>query len=82
MEKVLKDQPGADSNSPKASKVLEINPDSDLFKAISSIKDDDLVKNYASLLYDEAMLLQGFEIEDKKDFVSKLNSLMLLALKK
>lgn len=82
MEQVLKQQPGDTSSTPKASKVLEINPDSDLFKAISSIEDDNLVKDYSSLLFDEAMLLQGFEIEDKKDFVKKLNTLMLLALKK
>ncbi len=82
MEQVLKQQPGDTSSAPKASKVLEINPDSDLFKAISSVEDDNLVKDYSSLLFDEAMLLQGFEIQDKKDFVNKLNTLMLRALKK
>lgn len=82
MEQVLKEQPGAENVAPKASKVLEINPDSDLFKAISQLDDDEKIKSYSSLLYNEAMILQGFEIDNKVEFVKKLNQLMLEALKK
>jgi len=83
MEHVLSNQPGFDQDkAPKASKVLEINPDSDLFKAISSCESDEEVKEYSSLLYDEAMLIQGYSVDNKKDFVSKLNKLMLKALSK
>ena len=81
MEKTLKDQPGNNEEA-KASKVLEINPDHELFKAISSLTDDAKVKEYGSLLYDEAMLLEGYDISDKKGFVSRLNNLMNEALKK
>lgn len=73
----------SDQEGPKATKVLEINPNHELFKAIQSLKDDDEdIKNYGSLLYDEAMMLEGFEIKDKKSFVNKLNELMVKALKK
>jgi molecular chaperone HtpG len=62
---------------------LEINPDHDLWKAISAVGDDDAkVKKYGSLLYDEAMMLEGFEVKDKVSFVKNLNDLMLEALKK
>jgi molecular chaperone HtpG len=81
MEKTLKDQPGSNGEA-KASKVLEINPDHELFKAISSLTDDAKVKEYGSLLYDEAMLLEGYDISDKKGFVTRLNNLMNEALKK
>ena len=79
MEKTLNEQPGNEEKV-KAKKVLEINPDHDLFKAFVAIQDqDDLVKEYASVLYDEAMLLEGREITNKKEFVRKLNELMIKA---
>ncbi len=82
MEKTLNEDPTKDRDV-KASKVLEINPDHELFGALSSIKDDDeAVKEYASVLYDEAMLLEGYDIKDKKEFVKKLNALMLKAFNK
>ena len=81
MEKTLNEQPGNEENV-KASKVLELNPDHELFAAFSSIKEqDDLVKEYASLLYDEAMLLEGREISDKQNFIKKINSLFGKAFK-
>ena len=43
--------------------------------------DDEAIKKYASILYDEALLLEGFEIKDKKSFVTKLNELIMLKLK-
>ncbi|MCH5180446.1 MAG: molecular chaperone HtpG [Erysipelotrichales bacterium] len=82
MEKTLNEQPGMEQEV-KAQKVLEINPEHDLFKALSLKQGDDaLVKEYASLLYDEAMLLEGREIKNRGDFVAKLNSLMIKALNK
>ena len=66
----------------KATKVLEINPHHELFKAIEPIKaNDDEVKLYGSILYDEALMLEGYEVEDKKEFIEKLNKLMIKSLK-
>ncbi|MCQ2772838.1 MAG: molecular chaperone HtpG, partial [Bacilli bacterium] len=81
MEKTLNEDPTKEQDV-KAEKVLEINPDHELFQALSSIQSDDAaVKEYASVLYDEAMLLEGYEIKDRKEFVRKLNSLMVKAFK-
>ena len=81
MEKTLNEQPGAEE-SVKAEKVLEINPNHPLFEAFTKIQnDDELVKNYASVLYEEAMLLEGRDIVDKKAFVDKINELFIKALK-
>ena len=66
----------------RARKVLEINPDHLLFKSISNLNDDLKIKKYGTLLYEEAMLLEGFEIKDKTDFVKTLNELMIEALTK
>ena len=81
MEQTINQVPG--DEKAKASKVLEVNPNHELFKAISEFKGDkELIKKYSDVLYDEAMLLEGFEIEDKATFIKNLNELMLKSLKK
>ena len=81
MEKTLNEQPGAE-DTVKAEKILEINPNHPLFEAFSKIQnDDETVKQYASVLYEEAMLLEGREIVDKKAFVEKINELFIKAMK-
>ena len=81
MEKTINEVPGEERA--KASKVLEINPNHELFKAMSEFKSDkDTIKKYSDVLYDEAMLLEGFDIEDKANFIKNLNELMLKSLKK
>lgn len=86
MENVLNEQQDktkTEGEKPQAVKVLEINPDHDLWKAISGVGDnDEKIKKYGSLLYDEAMMLEGYEVKDKTAFVKNLNDLMLEALKK
>lgn len=81
MEQTINQVPG--DEKAKASKVLEVNPNHELFKTISEFKGDkELIKKYSDVLYDEAMLLEGFEIEDKATFIKNLNELMLKSLKK
>ena len=82
MEKTLNEQPGSDGEA-KSIKVLELNPEHDLFKSFVSIQtDDELVKKYASFLLDEAMLLEGRDVKDRASFVKKMNELLVIALKK
>ena len=81
MEKTLNEQPGVEEGV-KAQKILELNPNHPLFEAFAKIQDnDELVKDYASVLYEEAMLLEGREIVDKKAFVDKINDLFIKAMK-
>ena len=80
MEKTINEVPG--DEKAKANKVLEINPNHAIFKALDKIKGDkDLVTKYSSVLYNEAMLLEGFDIEDKESFVKNLNELIENSLK-
>lgn len=81
MENVLKEDPSSKGQDIKATKVLEINPDHDVFKAIVSLNNDDEVKKFAILLYDEAMMLEGYDGIDKKEFIELLNALMIKAAK-
>lgn len=82
VEEVMDKQPET-SGKVKSNKVLEINPDHELFQAIKSLSESGKnVEAYADVLYNEALLLQGFDIKDKIDFVKSLNQLMVDALKK
>lgn len=77
IEHVMNEQDPTGEDQVKAIKVLEINPDHTLFKTISSNKESGKdISKYASLLYDEAMLLEGYDIKDKAQFVNNLNSLL------
>ena len=81
MEQVLSQMP--DSPGMKANKVLEINPNHEIFEALKKIYDvnQDKVKEYASVLYDQALLIEGMSIEDPVDFSNKICSLIVEANK-
>ena len=78
MEKVINNLPGSQEDDVKSQKVLEINPEHELFTAIKDLaKDEEGIKDYAQLLYDEAMLLEGFDIKDKTKFAETLNKIII-----
>ena len=68
MEKTLNEERGIGEDI-KATKVLELNPNHELFTIFSKVEEDEeLVKEYASVLYDEALLLEGYEVSNKQEF--------------
>ncbi|MDR3215386.1 MAG: molecular chaperone HtpG [Bacilli bacterium] len=82
MEKTLAQMP--DNMGMKATKVLEINPDHELFKAMNKLYDsnkDDL-NDYAKLLYNQALLIEGLPIENPVEYSSLLTKLMIKASNK
>ena len=81
MEKVLKQMPN--SSEVKAEKILEINPNHPLFKAINDKfqKDAKSIDKYASILYHQSLLIEGLPIEDPKQFSNDLIDLMIEASK-
>lgn len=83
MEKVLSAMPDANPYGMKASRILEINPDHDIFKALQHVyeTDKDAVKDYADLLYDQALLIEGFPIENPTEFSKKICEFMVKASK-
>ena len=81
MERTLNE--GPQGEQAKASKVLEINPNHEIFKTLNEIKaDKELVNKYSSVLYNEAMLLEGFDVENKSEFIKNLNDIVIASLKK
>ena len=82
MEKTINEE-NHEGENVKSVKVLELNPEHELFHIFTSIEsDDEMVKEYASVLYDEALLLEGYDVSNKQEFVKKLNSLIVKAFKK
>ena len=77
MEKVLKTLPN--QTDVKADRILEINPNHDLFKALVSVyeKDSKKIDDYATILYHQALLIEGFPIEDPMEFSNQLVKLMI-----
>ena len=79
MEKVLNAMP--ENNGLKANKVLEINHNHPLFETLKKLykKNPDKVGEYSSLLYDQALLIEGFPIEDPIEFSNKISNLIVEA---
>ena len=78
MENILKQMPNQGPGI-KAEKILEINPEHVLFKAVQKVydKDSSKVNTYASLLYHQALLIEGLPIEDPSEFNQNLMDLMI-----
>ncbi len=78
MEKLLKSM-GQDI--PERKKILEINPLNPIFDTMLGIlekdKDSGILKEYASLIYDQALLLEGAKPKDPILFIKYLSNLML-----
>jgi molecular chaperone HtpG len=62
---------------PSSKPVLEINPTHPLLARMTAETDDNKFKEWASVLFDQALLAEGGQLEDPAGFVHKLNSLML-----
>ena len=76
MEKVLNAMPNQDKV--KAERVLELNPGHPVFESLNSLygKDDEKLKLYTEILYDEALLIEGLSIENPTEFAAKVSRLM------
>lgn len=78
MEKVLNAMPQNDSNKVKAEKALEINPNHPIFEKLKDLyaNDKDKLKDYAKLLYDQALLIEGMSIDNPVEFANLVCDLM------
>jgi molecular chaperone HtpG len=82
MERVLKSMPNAAGNI-KAEKVLEINPNHDLYQTLEKVYEKDAGKmgKYAKILYSQALLIEGMELENPVEFSNLMVELMVDANK-
>lgn len=76
MEKVLKNVPNGENV--KAERILELNPDHEIFQVLQGLTEDkEALKSYATLLYHQALLIEGLPIEDPSEYIQVLNDWMI-----
>lgn len=77
MEKVLNSMPSGEKI--KAKRVLEINPEHEIFSKLKSIAESgnkDKLSKYANLLYTQALLIEGMPVENPVEFSNLICELM------
>ena len=74
MEKVLSQLPG--NEEIKAEKILALNPEHPVFKKLQILENSEEFKDLLDVLYTEALILEGFQIENPVEFIKKLNNLL------
>jgi len=83
MERIMK---AMNQDVPESKRVLELNPDHAILKAMAGIygkdKDAPVLDDYADLLYDQALLTEGSHIKDPLRFTKLVSELMVKAADK
>ncbi|CQR74621.1 Chaperone protein HtpG [Sporomusa ovata DSM 2662] len=77
MEQILSEM---NKNMYKASRILEINPDHEIFGVLKNLyqtaPDSDSFNDYCDLLYGQALLMEGITPDDPISFANKVANLM------
>lgn len=67
----------AGQNAPDSKPVLEVNPAHKLVKRLEAETDESKFKDLAYLVFDQALLAEGGQLEDPASFVRRMNSLLV-----
>jgi molecular chaperone HtpG len=74
LERLLK---SVGQDIPSSKPILEVNPHHPLVQRLKSETSDDRFSGWSHLLFDQAILAEGGQLDDPAAFVSRLNDLML-----
>jgi molecular chaperone HtpG len=74
LERMLK---AAGQKTPQSKPTLEINPAHGLVERLKSEKDDAKFNDLTHLLFDQALLAEGGQLNDPASFVKRMNSLLI-----
>lgn len=79
MEKILKSMPMPHNQEIKANKVLEINTGHEVMDPLKKAYDADKEKLalYTNLLYNQALLIEGLQVEDPLEFTNNICRIMI-----
>ncbi len=67
----------AGQNAPDSKPVLEVNPAHKLVKRLEAEADESKFKDLAHLVFDQALLAEGGQLNDPASFVKRMNSLLV-----
>ena len=62
---------------PATKPILEINPQHPLLRMLDAEADEDKFKDLAEVLFNQAQLAEGGQLDDPANYVRKLNALLL-----
>lgn len=74
MEKILR---AAGQAVPKHKPILELNPDHSMIQRLKTESDKTRFNDWTELLFDQAVLAEGGQLDDPASFVKRLNTLLL-----
>jgi molecular chaperone HtpG len=74
LERLLK---AAGQNVPASKPILEINPQHPIVQRLKDESDEQRFSDWSHILFDQAMLAEGGQLDDPASFVKRLNDVML-----
>lgn len=74
LERMLK---AAGQNVPPRRPILELNPDHPLIQRLQNESDEERFRNLTAVLYDQAVLGEGGQVQDPAGFIQRLNDLLV-----
>ncbi len=74
LERMLK---AAGQNTPDSKPVLEINPNHKLVQRLKTEADEAKFSDFANVLFDQALLAEGGQLQDPASFVKRMNNLLV-----
>ncbi len=74
LERLLK---SAGQNMPTSNPIIEINPQHPIIQALKDEEDENRFNDWSNILFDQALLSEGGQLEDPAAFVNRLNNMFL-----
>jgi molecular chaperone HtpG len=74
MQRILKE---AGHELPSSKPILEINPDHPIVKKLDTEKSKKKFADWSDILFDQALLAEGGQLDDPASFVAKLNKMLV-----
>ncbi len=74
MQRILQ---SAGQELPNSKPIFEINPDHELIKRLHAITDDAKFEQLTVVLFEQAVLAEGGQLDNPADFVNRLNKLLI-----
>ena len=66
----------AGQSMPATQPILELNPEHALVAQLKDMADEESMENWAHLLFDQALLAEGGQLNDPASFVKRMNSML------
>ena len=74
MQRILQ---SAGQNLPESKPIFEINPDHELIKRLHAIEDDVKFEQLTVVLFEQAVIAEGGQLDNPADFVRRMNELLV-----